>query len=98
MIRKQRIKDTDRVKVTFVLPEGHSFGKVAVVGDMNHWDPYTHPFKRRNNQTYSTSLVLDQGNRYSFRYLGTDGKWANDEAADGYEWNEFGEQNSVLIT
>lgn len=98
MIRKKKIKDSDQVRVTFILPGDHPYGEVAVVGDFNDWDPSANPFVRRSNQTYSTAAVLDAGERYAFRYLCEDGSWVNDEAADDYEPNDFGDTNGVVVT
>ena len=33
-----------------------------------------------------------------FRYLLNDTVWVNDEEADAYRPNEFGEENSILFT
>jgi hypothetical protein len=43
----------------------------------------------------AASLTLVGGRRYAFRYC-QDGKWFDDENADGYEPNEFGERNGIL--
>lgn len=99
MIKKVNKRDSDRVKVTFVLPEDHPFGDdVSVVGDFNDWTPGEHTFVRRSNQTYSTNVTLEEGRRYAFRYHSEEAGWINEEEADDYETNEYGETNCVVET
>ncbi|MBN1874478.1 MAG: isoamylase early set domain-containing protein [Anaerolineae bacterium] len=98
MIRRKGIQNRDQVKVTFVLPGDHPYGKVAVVGDFNDWDNAVHKFVRRSNHTYSVAVTLNKGQRYAFRYQAENGTWFNDEAADAYEANEFGAKNCILLT
>lgn len=93
MIRKQPVRGKDEVRVTFVLPGDHSHGAVAAVGDFNDWDPHAHPFKRRSNGTFSTAVVLPAGGRYAFRYLAENGRWLDEEEADGREGD-----NAILTT
>jgi len=99
MIKKVNKRDSDQVKVTFVLPDDHSFGEeVSVVGDFNDWTAGEHTFVRRSNQTYSTNVMLDEGDRYAFRYYSEEKGWVNEEEADDFESNEFGETNCVVQT
>lgn len=99
MIKKVNKRSSDRVKVTFVLPEDHSYGEeVSVVGDFNDWTPGEHRFVRRSNQTYSTNVTLPEGGRYAFRYYSEEGGWINDEDADDFESNEFGATDCVVTT
>jgi len=98
MIRKQSVKGNGQVKVTFVLPPNHPYGKIAVVGDFNGWDPSVNRFVRRSNKTYTTSATVEAGHRYLFRYYCEDGTWINEDEADAYEPSGFGSDNCVLIT
>ena len=98
MIRKKSVKGNGQVKVTFVLPEDHPYGKIAVVGDFNKWDPTANRFIRRSNKTYTTSTTVKAGERYAFRYYCEDGSWVNEEEADDYEPSGFGSDNCVLLT
>ena len=98
MIRKKKIKGNGQVKVTFVLPEDHPYGKIAVVGDFNGWDPAANRFVRRSNKTYTTSATVKVGQRYAFRYYCEDGSWVNEEDADAYEPSGFGSDNCLLLT
>lgn len=96
MIRKE--KKGAQVKVTFVLPEGHSHQNPCVVGAFNHWDPTANPFKKRANKTFSTSVMLKPNQAYPFRYLDENGHWFNEAQADAFEANEFGSTNCVCHT
>ncbi|MGC9357402.1 MAG: isoamylase early set domain-containing protein [Anaerolineae bacterium] len=96
MLKRKGFRDSDKVKVTFVLPDDAP--RASVVGDFNDWDPNANPLIRRSNHTYSTSVILEPGKRYAFRYRTLDGEWFNEEGADAQEPNEFGEVNSIIIT
>ena len=99
MIKKVNKRDSDQVKVTFVLPDDHPYGEeVSVVGDFNDWTAGEHTFVRRSNQTYSTNVMLEEGNRYAFRYYSEDEGWINDEEADDFEPNEYGATNCIVET
>jgi 1,4-alpha-glucan branching enzyme len=99
MIKKVNKRDSDRVKVTFVLPEDHPYGDaLSVVGDFNDWTPGEHSFVRRSNKTFSTNVVLEEGDRYAFRYYSEEHGWVNEEEADAFEPSEFGSTNCVVET
>ena len=98
MIRKKFQKKSNAVKVTFILPDDHPYGDISVVGDFNEWNPESHPFIRRSNETCSSAITLDGGERFRFRYFSRDGQWINDDAADGYEENSFGTTDCILLT
>jgi 1,4-alpha-glucan branching enzyme len=87
---------SDELKITFAVPA--DLGPVSVVGDFNEWDPAETPLKPRSNGTRSAVLRLPAGSRYRFRYLASDGYFFDDEAADAYEANGFGDTHSVLLT
>ena len=94
MIRREPTKSGDKARVTFELPNNDDDGEVFVVGDFNAWSVGETPLRRRGD-IRTASLILVTGRRYAFRYW-HNGKWFNDEQADGYEPNEFGETNGIL--
>ena len=95
MIKKTKIKN-NKTKVTFVLPGDHGYGTVFLVGDFNDWQPLSHRFAKRSNNTYSVVVIVETGMEYEFRYLADNGAWINDEGADGYRMNEHGTQNCLV--
>ena len=86
----------DTVKVTFALPQDVPAGVVSVLGDFNGWDEHSHPLKKRSNGTRSVMVEVASGRDYHFKYLAEDGTWFNEDDADLFETNEYGEVNSVI--
>ena len=83
MIKTTRPDRNDVVRVTFVLPAGEPPGAVSVVGDLNDWNPFAHPLRRRGNGTRSTAVSVLAKSTLRFRYLAEGGLWFDDDAADG---------------
>jgi 1,4-alpha-glucan branching enzyme len=99
MIKKVNKQSSDRVKVTFVLPEDHPYkGDISVVGDFNDWTPGEHRLIRRSNHTFSTNVLLPEDGRYAFRYYSEEDGWIDEDEADDYEPNEFGSTNCIVST
>jgi len=96
MLKKKKLSGKNEVKVTFVLPADHPHKDASVVGEFNDWDPSANKLIKRNNNTYSTAVILEKGKSYAFRYYAPDGSWFNDEAADDYIQNEHGSVNCVV--
>lgn len=95
MIQCQPVKGTTTVKATFTVAlDGHG-DPMALVGEFNGWDPTANPLTRRPGARRA-SVVVESGRRYAFRYLAGGGEWFNDEAADDYESNGMGGENSIL--
>jgi 1,4-alpha-glucan branching enzyme len=98
MLKREAVKGSDQVKITFVIPNDPDQPRISVVGDFNNWDPGGTVFVKRQNNTRSVSTTVDAGQRYRFRYYVGDGTWINDDSADAYEPNEHGSHNCMLIT
>jgi 1,4-alpha-glucan branching enzyme len=82
------------VRVTFEVPDrGHT---VSLVADFNDWDPTATPLRRRSNGTRSVDLTLRPGSRVRFRYARQDGTFFEDDEADAYESNGFGQRNAIV--
>ena len=79
MIKTSRTGRDGTVRVTFALPIEDPGGAVSVVGSFNDWNPYTHPLRRRANQTRSAAVTVRAGSTLHFRYLGEGGVWFDDE-------------------
>jgi 1,4-alpha-glucan branching enzyme len=42
---------------------------VALVGDFNDWNAYSHPMRKKKNGDYGRCLRLEAGRHYQFRYI-----------------------------
>lgn len=69
--------------------------QVEVSGDFNDWTPGQLLLVKRGKEC-STTIPLEVGRRYAFRYVTSGGDWFDDEEADDYELNEFGGTNSII--
>ncbi|MCL4863408.1 MAG: isoamylase early set domain-containing protein [Caldilineaceae bacterium] len=97
MIKKELVKSSGKVKLTFVLPADSARPQVAVVGDFNGWDPNANPLRKRNNGTMTALVTVEPGQSLQFRYCTPDGEWFNDEAADAYAVGDHGAENCVVV-
>ena len=98
MIRRRNVRNSDQVKIAFVLPGDHPYVKASVVGTFNDWDAAANPLKKRRNGTYSAVVTLDKGKQYVYRYVSSDGVWFNADDADQYVPNNMGTEDGVLLT
>ena len=94
MLIKKKAAD-GRVRVGFSLPPEVEAEKVVVSGEFNGWSANL-PMKRIKSGEWRASVALDPGRRYRFRYLLDGVRWENDWAADDYESNPFGSDDSVV--
>lgn len=97
MIKKKFFKSKPTCQVTFQLPKDIEAKAVSLVGEFNDWDASATPLKKVKN-VWKTTLELEQGQAYQFRYLVDDNEWHNDEAADNYVPNNIDGDNSVVVT
>lgn len=72
---------------------------VAVLGDFNSWDPeQSFDMKKLKNGTFKTTIDLEVGHEYQFRYLVDGQVWVNDNQADKYVPTGLGiEDNCVVV-
>ena len=101
MIKKKYVKSRKVANVTFELPvqeipEGLTVKSVHLVGDFNDWDRTATPMARRKN-IFKATVELEPGQEYRFRYLINSVEWCNDWYADGYEPNEYGGENCIVV-
>ena len=96
MIKREVVKKTNQVKLTFIQPYEGTKARTYVLGDFNAWMPKVNPLVKRSNGTMSTSVTMDAGQSVRFRYYAEDGTWFNDEAPDRYEVGEYGAENCVV--
>lgn len=81
-------------EVTFHVPAASGAQQACVVGDFNDWSTTAHPMQA-DDDGLSTTLALEPGRTYRFRYLLDGERWENDWAAHGYVPNEFGGDDSL---
>ncbi len=86
------------VQVRFSLPPQVQGQSAYLVGDFNHWDASATPMQRDTDGTFFTTLKLDKGHTYQFRYLVNNNEWHNDWQADDYVPNPYSGDNSVVRT
>src|SRR5687768_704365 len=98
-IKKKILKNNQICKVTFEVPK--EIGKMAktihVVGEFNNWDRSASPMKSTKDGKFSTTIDLQTGREYQFRYLIDEDRWENDTEADRQELTIYGDSyNSVI--
>lgn len=85
-------------KVTFTLPGEWANDKVKLVGDFNDWNRSKDSMKKNKKGNWEITKRLKPESTYKFRYLIDNDQWVNDDSADDYVPNEFGSEDSVVIT
>ena len=100
-IKKQYLKSKPVCKVTLSWQndELDTAKNVAVLGDFNSWDPeQSFDMKKLKNGTFKTTIDLEVGHEYQFRYLVDGQVWVNDNQADKYVPTGLGiEDNCVVV-
>jgi 1,4-alpha-glucan branching enzyme len=86
------------VAITFDLDPGVAADAVAVAGDFNGWSIDANPMARRPDGSFHTTVVLELGREYRFRYVLDGERWVNAWDADDYAPNDFGGEDSVVRT
>jgi 1,4-alpha-glucan branching enzyme len=99
MIYKEPMPDGKFVRVNFELPSSIWAERVTLVGDFNDWDTNKDEMRQgRGDGSWRITLVLPVGRQYQFRYLVNGRDWQNDWHADKYAPNQYGTDNSVVVT
>ena len=87
-------------KVTFQLSPNivSSASEGILVGDFNNWDINNAiKLKKQKDGSLKAIVPLEKGKTYSYRYLLNDGRWVNDDSADGYHFvSEFQIENCMI--
>ena len=85
-----------RASVTFTIDPGVGAQSAAVCGEWNDWSADADVMRRDAEGGFSTTVDLEAGRAYRFRYLLDGERWDNDWAADAYLPNDFGGDDSVV--
>jgi 1,4-alpha-glucan branching enzyme len=96
MVRKNYSKSGRVCRVTFDLVPQGIVSRVTLCGEFNDWDPAAHPMRERKDGRFSTTVSLQSGRIYRFKYLVEAKYWENDSAADAYIQNAFGTEDSIV--
>ena len=99
-IRKQYLKSKSVCKATFRIPEamGASAKTAHIVGEFNNWAVFSTPMKKLKSGAFTTTIELEPGREYQFRYLLDKKIWINESDADKSVPTPYGDsENSVII-
>jgi 1,4-alpha-glucan branching enzyme len=84
------------VRITFEVPASAGAETAHLCGDFNDWSLEATPMTRLDGGGFRVTVPLVPGRRWRFRYLLDGHRWENDWAADDYEPNAYGGQDSVV--
>ena len=96
MVKKNFTKSGKHCRVTFKLPKEIKAKKAALCAEFNGWDPNAHLMRQLKDGGFSTTISLQTGKSYRFRYFLDNQRWENDGQADTYTANVFGSDDSVV--
>jgi len=96
MLKKSYSKTGTICRVTFKLDAAVQAERVVLCGDFNEWQLDANPMRKLKDGSFSTTISLESGEAYRFRYLVNDERWENDWDADAYWTNDFGSEDSVV--
>ena len=99
MLTKKYSKSEAKCKVTFTLPIDAIEGakNVNLIGDFNEWNPSLAIPMKKLKDKFKITLELPTGRAYQFRYIGDNGLWENDWAADTYVASPFANVNNSVL-
>jgi 1,4-alpha-glucan branching enzyme len=97
MLQKKYFKTKDECEVTFEYAN-ESATDVSLVGEFTGWEPL--PMKKASGagNPFRLKVRVPKNGEFQFRYFVDGSYWANDDGADAYWPNEFGDSNSVVNT
>jgi hypothetical protein len=84
------------VAVTFRMPPLDGVVELFLCGDFNYWHTSGAPLRQLSDGSWETTLELEAGRSYRYRYYDNQGRWHNDWEADSYVPNDFGSEDSVV--
>jgi 1,4-alpha-glucan branching enzyme len=85
------------VTVVFTLPAEVEADHVALCGEFNNWSADDIELSRDGDGTWRTTVRLEPGRAYRYRYLLDGQRWENAWEADSYLPNPYGGDDSVVV-
>jgi len=85
------------IKVTFTLPADVQADSVALCGEFNEWSGEKMKRERDGDGSWLTTVALEPGRSYRYRYLLDGQRWENAWQADAYVPNPYGSDDSVVV-
>ena len=96
MLKKNYSKTGRSCRVTFEIPSKVKATSASLCGEFNGWSHTAHPMEKRKDGRLSTTVSLEAGKEYQFKYLVDGQEWENDWSADGYVLNGLGTEDSLI--
>jgi hypothetical protein len=94
MIQKTYLKTKDYCKVKFSFtPENAE--TVEILGLNSDWENAVLMSKKKDG-SFAAEVNLPKDSTHQFKYFVNQVEWLNDETADSFEPNEYGNTNSVI--
>lgn len=97
-LEKKYLKSKPICKVKFIAPEAIVKGAktVALAGEFNDWQQSV--LRKQKTGKYATTIALEIGTEYQYRFVVDGVRWENDWHADKYVPNNHSfDENSVVI-
>lgn len=69
--------------------------RVALVGDFNGWNRFSHFMRKSLAGAWEVTLDLAPG-RYQYKFLVNESQWFTDPRAQARASNQYGTENSVI--
>jgi 1,4-alpha-glucan branching enzyme len=69
--------------------------RVALVGDFNHWNHFSHSMRKSPAGPWELTIDLAPG-RYQYKFLVNETQWVTDPKAQAKASNQYGTDNSVI--
>jgi len=95
--RAGKTRTPKTVQVVFTLPAEIYADEVALCGEFNDWHSDDIKLRRDDSGRWHTTVTLEPGRAYRYRYLLDGERWENAWDADRYDPNPYGGDDSVLI-
>jgi len=99
-LEKKYLKSKPICKVKFIAPQAIVEGakSITLAGEFNGWNPADTKLRKQKSGVYATTLDLEIGYEYQYRFVVDGDRWENDWSADKYVPNNHtADDNSVVI-